>query len=100
MMVLFGVRTEGNLASGQRFVDKEYVPRAAYQGDLTKVTYAQNSKLMFQEMSEKVRPSKYHQMIKYKKGLLKPFKFHTVIQDCAVLDELIQRAKRWKRSLS
>ena len=32
-------------------------------------TYAQNFKLMLKEMSAEVRPSEYHQMIKFKKGL-------------------------------
>ena len=45
---------------------------------------------MLKEMSEEVGPSEYHQMIKFKKGLLDPFKFLIIIQDCAGLDELIQ----------
>ena len=84
----------------------EYVPSAAYQGDLMKEfeeltqsvgesvgTYAWNFKLMLKEISEEVRPSEYHQMIKFKKGLLDPFKLFIVIQDCVGLDELIERAK-------
>ena len=55
--------------------------------------YARNFKLMFKEMSEELRPLEYCQMIKFKKGLLDLFKFLTIIQGCAGLDELIQRAK-------
>ena len=85
---------------------REYFPSAAYQDDSTKEfeelsqyvnesveTYARNFKLMLKEMSEEVRPSEYHQMIKFKNRLLDSFKFLIVIQDCDGLDELIQKAK-------
>ena len=41
-----------------------------------------------------VGPSEYHQMIKFKKGLLDPFKLFIVIQDFVGLDKLIERAKK------
>ena len=56
--------------------------------------YARNFKLMMlKELLEEVRPLEYHQMIKFKKGLLDPFKLLIVIQDCVGLDKLIESAK-------
>ena len=56
-------------------------------------TYARNFKLMLREMLEEVRPSEYHQIIKFKKGVLDAFKLLIIIQDCVGLNELIERVK-------
>ena len=73
---------------------KEFAELTQSVGESTSVgTYAWSFKLMLKEMSEEVQPSEYHQMIKFKKGLLDPFKLLIVIQDCVGLDELIERAK-------
>ena len=62
--------------------------------------FARNFKLMLKEMLEEVRPPEFHQMMKFKKGLLDPVNLLIIVQDCAGLDELIERAKRWRRRLS
>ena len=84
-----------------------YVPSVANQGDFMKefeelsqsvgesvrTMGARKFKLMLKDMSEEVRSSEYHQIIKFKKGLLDPFKLLLAIQDCVGLDGLIERAE-------